>query len=538
MATLNKIEILTGAPGTGKTTAIATIGKNLLEEGNDLTIVSLTKVAAEEVRRRGLNETATRNYRTIQMKTLHSLAYEALEKPTMATGKEIIDEWNLEHPQLQIDSKDKSKQDADSYLPQHTQQDPVSEYNLRRARGELIDDMPPLIQDAGMKWEAFKKEGGLLDFEDLLQVANRDVTHAPGDPHALFVDEAQDHSASEMALAVKWGLAADYLLVVGDEDQCIYSWRGATPEALRIKGAKHYALPQSYRVPRQVYKYARGLLGGISDRRDTDFKPRDAEGEVILRPDINLNRDSIPLITQVEADIDRGMTVMILTSCGYMLANVLKGLRMAGLPYHNPFRPDENIWNPFRFSNKTINYLQRAAAWYAYYSDTVRSQNIKQDELKFWTPLLKLEAMFDEPYPFKRDALDKGLADIDAVRALLKTEAKIAMAKGDLTWLYNNSQKKYKKLAPYTKDYYYRVLERYGATMSVYTAKEPKVIVSTVHGVKGGEADSVYLFNDLSRRGRGQWLGSYEGRDALLRMFYVGATRAKTKLTICGRLGV
>ena len=531
-----RIEILTGAPGTGKTTAIATVSKSLLEDGLNIALVSLTNTAAQEIRRRGLNDVAYRFNRKVQTNTLHSLAYKALDKPTMATGKDIIDEWNALHPQLQL-KPDRASADADGYLPRHNQLDPVNEYNLRRARGELLDDMPPLIQEAGRKWEQFKGEGSLLDFEDLLQEAAREIDRAPDDPDVLCIDEAQDHSASEIALAVKWGLAAELLLVVGDEDQCIYRWRGATPESLRIPGAKHYALPRSYRVPRQVYKYSRRILAQITDRRPTDFEPRDEEGEVILRPDFNL-RDPRAVINQIKGDIALHKKVMILTTCGYMLSGVIKALRWAGLTYHNPFKPDEPAWNPIKFSDKTVNNLQRVAAWYAYHSEGNRSKKIKQEELSHWVPLLKLEALFNKPYPFKRDLLDKGAYDEEVVRALMKPEARERMMRGDLVWLYENTQAQYKKINPYTRDYHNRIITKYGATMARYHAQYPNIIVSTIHGVKGGEADSVYLFTDLSRQGQYQWLKNYEGRDDILRLFYVGATRARETLTICGRLKV
>ena len=61
----------------------------------------------------------------------------------------------------------------------------------------------------------------------------------------------------------------------------------------------------------------------------------------------------------------------------------------------------------------------------------------------------------------------------------------------------------------------------------------PHVIVGTIHSVKGGEADVVYLFPDLSRAGDGQYHRMGPPRDSVVRLFYVGITRARHTLYIC-----
>ena len=64
----------------------------------------------------------------------------------------------------------------------------------------------------------------------------------------------------------------------------------------------------------------------------------------------------------------------------------------------------------------------------------------------------------------------------------------------------------------------------------------PSIIIGTIHSVKGGEADTVYLFPDLSLAGINEWNGNSGvegGRDAIIRLFYVGMTRAKEELVIC-----
>jgi len=58
---------------------------------------------------------------------------------------------------------------------------------------------------------------------------------------------------------------------------------------------------------------------------------------------------------------------------------------------------------------------------------------------------------------------------------------------------------------------------------------EPRITVSTIHGAKGGEADNVVLFTDLSPAAEEQMTIT---PDDTHRVFYVGVTRAKENLFI------
>jgi superfamily I DNA/RNA helicase len=61
----------------------------------------------------------------------------------------------------------------------------------------------------------------------------------------------------------------------------------------------------------------------------------------------------------------------------------------------------------------------------------------------------------------------------------------------------------------------------------------PRAIVGTIHSVKGGEADVVFLFPDLSRSAAKAYDGQGSTRDSVIRLFYVGVTRAREAVYIC-----
>jgi len=56
----------------------------------------------------------------------------------------------------------------------------------------------------------------------------------------------------------------------------------------------------------------------------------------------------------------------------------------------------------------------------------------------------------------------------------------------------------------------------------------PRVTIGTIHSVKGGEADHVYVFPDMSPAGMDN-----SSTDSIVRMFYVAMTRAKKTLHLC-----
>ena len=62
--------------------------------------------------------------------------------------------------------------------------------------------------------------------------------------------------------------------------------------------------------------------------------------------------------------------------------------------------------------------------------------------------------------------------------------------------------------------------------------ESPWVTVGTIHSVKGGQADVVFLFPDLSGAGMTEWRGNSTARSHVFRLFYVGMTRARETLVV------
>lgn len=135
-----------------------------------------------------------------------------------------------------------------------------------------------------VEYEKARKVSNCLDFDDLLLEALKlfenkqfQEDHQFQVRHVL-VDEYQDTNVVQHALLKKMGLldgtlAIDSVCVVGDEDQSIYSWRGATVDNIihfqkDFKNAKLVKIEQNYRSKQPILKVANHVIGHNKNRNE------------------------------------------------------------------------------------------------------------------------------------------------------------------------------------------------------------------------------------------------------------------------------
>jgi len=141
---------------------------------------------------------------------------------------------------------------------------------------------PPIPRDlmhrVYVNYEAAKRRAGMIDFEDLLEMAialfdeRPDAAERIRDRYrAITVDEFQDVNLLQATLLDAWLGGRDEVCVVGDDHQSIYGFTGASPERLigfkeRYPHATVVALTTNYRSTPQVLELANRLvprMGGI-----------------------------------------------------------------------------------------------------------------------------------------------------------------------------------------------------------------------------------------------------------------------------------
>jgi len=142
-------------------------------------------------------------------------------------------------------------------------------------------------------YQAQCESAGLVDFAELLLRAFelcRDVPEIQAHYRARFrhilVDEFQDTNTLQYAWLRVLAGETGVLFAVGDDDQSIYSWRGAKVENMvrlsrDFPGAEVIRLEQNYRSTGTILKAANGLIAKNSSRLGKNLWTEDGEGAPI-----------------------------------------------------------------------------------------------------------------------------------------------------------------------------------------------------------------------------------------------------------------
>lgn len=533
-----------GPPGCGKTTYLSRQAVQAARKygPHAVCVASLTKTAAAEVAGRGTGIPRK------NIGTLHSHAFRGLDNPEIMETAETIALWNewAGVSSMRISSKMIANPEAappEGAMFETDGDELLQDMGVLRQRMTPRRFWPPGVQRFANKWDEFKKETGALDFTDLIERAIEEVDTLQGNPAVFMVDEAQDMSRLEMTLARKWGAPCEQFVIVGDPDQNLYQWRGSDPDAFYAGEAEtERVLEQSYRVPFEVHLTAVRWIEQIEGRQPVKYRPRreriddpdsqPAIGRVRTERSIRWE-DSVRVVDHLEDDLARGLTVMVLATCNYMLNPVAAELKGRAIPFHNPYRPEHGGWNPMRGARRLLSFLRPSReAW------GEESRFWTWDDIKAFTDPMQAagymtrgsKGLVASKTRRERTGGERGQdeAEAQAVLKLFEEQHHLEVFDMDVDWWQTSLRHKEVPRQVFPCEIYRKRGPR--ALREV-----PRVIVGTIHSVKGGEADVVYLFPDLSNTGFfGSWIKGGEERNSIIRQMYVGMTRAREELVLCG----
>jgi DNA helicase II / ATP-dependent DNA helicase PcrA len=285
--TAGPVCILAGA-GTGKTRVISrrvayAIATGAVHPGHVL-VVTFTDKAANEMRER----LAALGFPGVQAQTFHAAAFRQLRYFwSRLSDARLPDVLDSKAPLLAPIQR--SLPGGYKFTAVKDLADELEWAKARRldpggyqAAVEAIGRTPPIPGDlfAGVfrRYERAKERAGRIDFEDMLVrmlegfERRQDVaTEFRGQYRWFSVDEYQDTNPLQQALLEAWLGERRDLAVVGDEDQTIYTFTGATSEYLtgftrRFPEARLVRLEDNYRSTPQVLGLANRLLAGAPGR--------------------------------------------------------------------------------------------------------------------------------------------------------------------------------------------------------------------------------------------------------------------------------
>lgn len=479
--------LILGGPGCGKTTALLEVIEQAFERGVEpyrIAYVAFTRKAAQEARDRmaakfGLSPDDLPHFRT-----LHSFAFKMLDyqPQQILTGSKFEDYATAEA----LTFNREMVNEKDIVIPQAPAFDEevlacISLARLKRqSMAEAATDaqLPfEYVMQVRRDLEEFKRESHLVDYTDLIEefIARVD----PPVLDLLIVDEAQDLSRLQWDMVEKLAENAKDVYYAGDDDQAIYAWAGADIEYfLNIKGDKR-VLPVSYRLKSRVFEACQAVITDIGHRYAKDWKPHAAGGSVGAIDDLS------------EIDLTQG-TWYFLARDGHTLMPVIDQLHEQGFPYITRFQDglrssveDERVkavllWEHMRKGNELPG----------------------KDATLVWRLI--------QP-ALRGDICQWGAGDM-----VHMADFRARGLTSEASWL------DVIKMSTVMQQHIQAVRAR-GESLT----KTPRITCSTIHGVKGGEADNVVICQQLTPKVYRSYM---DGSEHETRVLFTAMSRAKESL--------
>lgn len=197
---------------------------------------------------------------------------------------------------------------------------------------------------------------------------------------------------------------------------------------------------------------------------------------------------------------------MFLVACSYMLGPLIQVLRKHGIPFHNPYRKSNGFWNPLRVGKRTSTASRILALLAAHPDSGEEHRPWTHGDLSQWAEALQTKGIL-------RHGSKKRLATYEVARPVEYETLIELFEPAALESLQTAFDAGYCSLlqwwrARVTSDLSERVkfpIEVVNSRGPCALLATPQVMVGTIHSVKGGQADVVYLFPDLSQAGDAQY---------------------------------
>ena len=310
----SKDTLIVAPPGSGKTTVILSRVKYLIEEksvrSGNIIIITFTKAAAQNMKDRFMK--LCPRITPPFFGTFHGLFYKLLLRHE--SNINIIENgeaYGLIRKELTNYSEDVSDEKVKEVLNNISLR--KTSLNTREFRPTLPND---LFDRCFEMYEHYKSEKGLVDFDDL-QIRLRKLLVK--EPQILnyyknmfkyiLVDEFQDCDSIQIEFLK---LIDTNLFCVGDEDQCIYSFRGSTPECMvnfqkEFKGGEKIYLKYNYRSVQNVVELSKDIIKENKERHNKSIEShRKSLGEISIKIPYDESKQVKYIVEEIEKSKAQG----------------------------------------------------------------------------------------------------------------------------------------------------------------------------------------------------------------------------------------
>ena len=414
------------------------------------------------------------------------------------------------------------------------------------------------------------REKKWMDYDDqmlyaykMLRMDSRLLEHFQNLYPYICVDEAQDTSKIQHAIIALLAAKSENLFMVGDEDQSIYGFRAAYPEALLDfekdhPGARVLLMEENFRSNAKIVSAADKFIQKNTLRHEKHMKAAREAGANIRKISLKSRKAQYVYLMKIAQECSTETAVLYRDNeCAIPLIDLLERkhipyrMRNAELSFFT-HRTVLDIQNIIRFA---MNPKDTELFMQIYYrlklffrkEDALNYTNIsKEKDIPVWDAILQygnLEEYQQNHVRSLRRQMKK-LLDMTGDKAV----DQILVYMGYQDYLkkmgMNANKLEIVKMIGSREDSPEKLLERLKELERIIREKkeerECRFILSTMHASKGLEYDTVYLLDVVDgilpekvltsmNTASKEEIGAYEEER---RLFYVGATRAKNQLNI------
>lgn len=453
------------------------------------------------------------------------------------------------------------------------------------ARAEMSGEYRAMpVAKAYAAYQKRLKENNAVDFDDIILLTvrllqeNEDVrTYYQRKFRYCLVDEYQDTNHLQYLLTSLLAGGHENICVVGDDDQSIYRFRGATIQNIldfekQYQGTRLIRLEQNYRSTKSILDAANAVIAHNKGRKGKTLWTANPQGQPITVYEASDERTEAQFVTaQILAGQQKGKAMKdfaILYRTNAQSNALEYDLKRNAIPYriiggtrffdraevkdmlaylcvlnnrNDDLRLKRIINNPPRgLGAKTIETVQRLA------EAEGRSIYSVVSQCRNYAPLEKAAAkltQFSTMMESLAQLLDDGMALEEFYEELMRRTGYLQMleekqTEENITRLENIRELK-SSILSYVENAEQPSLAGFLEEIALYTdieeynASDDAVVMMTMHSAKGLEFPNVFLvgFEDGLFPGM-RAIGDHEEMEEERRLCYVAITRAKEKLCI------
>lgn len=490
-----------GPPGTGKTQNNSNLIREYIRQGIEperIAGVSFTRKAARESCERVCRDTGLEEARLPHFRTLHSIAF----REGGYTSNDVIGGADFakigSEIGLSFGRRSSNNMETDFDTLGVSQGDfYMSLYHLARSKEIPWEEMFRRAENYNLHYsemkrlvdtyEDYKIEYNKIDFTDMIEEFIK--RGHPLDVDALIVDEAQDLSTLQWKMIDVLRETPDIQIFSGDDDQAIMGFQGADVSAFLNATEDREVLNKSYRLPSSIWDVAQSVVSRIEGRAPKVWSPKDEEGTVQQHQ------------SMWDVPLDSG-DWCILARTNRIASQYADALQDEGWVYSRNGHPSI----PPRIYDAILSW-----------EDLTKGKAVSASEIRNIYTHMKANAGYKKGFGPRSKALlgidEEAFVNMDYARDHLGL-----LQVGDIRW--------HQVLDKVTRDMQHYLLN---ALRRGDNVKNPRIKVSTIHSMKGGEADNVLVIPDLSYAADREY---QKDPSTEHRVYYVAVTRAKKTLHI------